>query len=119
MIKTLFSTALIFTAMSVPVSSAQHQMVASPYIMQQQEGNEIYRPLFYVENVENPLIGSENNQLEYNNLIFTESSEYSDIFIDDSTSFITGLWSEYMSSIENLSRLFSTTQNRNASLDNE
>lgn len=102
MLKTVCSTALIFSAMSMPISSAGNIVTANPYVMEQTEGNEVYRPLFYVESKDNVEENFLDKKLEYSNLIFTENSEYHDIFINNDRSFIVELWSDYWTKIEKI-----------------
>ena len=103
MYKTICSSIVIFSAMSVPITSAQDSISSSPYIMEQTDGNEVYRPLFYTpqENTDN-IEGTTDRTLEYNNLIFTENSEYPDVFVSEDRNIMTDLWSEYWTEIEKL-----------------
>lgn len=103
MLKTICSSIVIFSAMSVPISTAQDIDRNSPYVMEQTEGNEIYRPLFYTAEVQDPAQDTESRNLEYNHLLFTEGSEHPDVFVNNDRNIITQIWSEYWSEIERMS----------------
>tara|TARA_B100000941_G_C28417360_1_gene506866 strand:- start:437 stop:790 length:354 start_codon:yes stop_codon:yes gene_type:complete len=116
MFKTFCSTVLIFSAISIPVSSASNIITASPYVMEQTEGNDVYRPLFYDESDNHKEENPTNKKLEYSNLIFTENFEYQDIFISKDKSFLIDLWSDYWTEVETLQETF-TSPIKNAVTD--